>query len=113
MLLFCHLNSPETLWHAFRDSICDDLFRCIPNPTLDRVHDYGLFLLNRLLAESGYSLEQFPKMPLSRENWTHVNKNFLISEQLMYDFETERQSFQQLMQNVQSVPEQVPHHDPQ
>ena len=107
MLLFCQVNSPERLWDDFRDAICDDLFHSIPNPTQERVHDYGLFLLNRLLAESGYSLEHFPKMPLSVENWTHINRNFLILEQLIYDFDTELQSFQQLMVNIQAVPEQV------
>ena len=112
MLLFCQLNSPENLWHNFRDAICDNLFCSIPNPTINRIHDYELFLLNHLLAESGYSLKQFPKMPLSCENWTHVNRNFLISEQLIYNFESEKQSFQQLMQNVQSISEQVPDHIP-
>lgn len=64
MLLFCQMSSPETLWIEFQDDICDDLFIHIPNPTLDRVHDYGLFLLNGILAELGYTLEHFPKMPL-------------------------------------------------
>ena len=107
MLLFCQVNAPENLWLEFGKAICDDLFISIPNPTVHRILDYGLFLINRLLREFRYSLEQFLKMPLSFENWIHVNGNFLISEQLMYDFDSELQSFQQHMENVQSVLEQV------
>lgn len=107
MLLFCQITTPENLWNDFRDAICDDLFVSIPNPTIERVHDYGLFLINRLLGESGYTLERFPKMPVSRENWTHLNGNFLINEQLMYDIHSEAQLFQQHMENIQAVPEQL------
>lgn len=106
MLLFCHISNLKNLWLDFRDAICDDLFLSIPNPTIEHVRDYGLFLLNCLLGESGYTLEHFPNMPLSHENWTTLNDNFLISEQLMYDVHDELERFQQNMENVQAVPEQ-------
>ena len=107
MLLFCQMSSPETLWLEFCDDICDDLSIQVPNPTVDRIHDFGLFLLNRVLAESGYSLKNFPNMPLPQETWSHLNGNHLIAEQLNYDWDNESQSFQQHMENIQTVPEQL------
>jgi hypothetical protein len=107
MLLFCQISTPEALWLEFQDDICDNLSIRIPNPTADHVHDYGLFLLNGILAESGYSLENFPKMPLSYRNWLHLNGNYSITEQLNYDSHSESQLYQQLMENVQTVPEQL------
>jgi hypothetical protein len=107
MLLFCQISAPEDLWLQFQDDICDDLSIRVPNPTADRIRDFGLFLLNRILAESGYSLESFPKMPLPSGDWSHLNGNYLITEQLNYDCDSELQSFQQLMQNIQTVPEQL------
>jgi len=105
MLMFCQIAIPENLWLEFRDAIYDLSVR-IPNPTVDRVHDYGLFLLDRVLGESGYSLHNFPKMPIYETNWTLLNGNYLITEQLSYDCDTELQSFQQLMENVQAIPKQ-------
>lgn len=107
MLIFCQLSSPESLWERFRKEICDDLHMHIPNPTDHRIYDYGLFLLNGILSESGYSLEHFPKMPLSRENWTHVNRNYLITEQLNYVNDREAQLLEQSLQNIRRVPEQL------
>lgn len=107
MLLFCQISSPEKLWVEFRDNICDDLFVRIPNSTTDRVYDFGLFLLNSILADSGYSLENFPQMPLPHENWILMNQNNLIMEQLNYDSATERELFEKHMENIQTVPEQL------
>ena len=92
MLIFCQLAAPENLWDRFRNLICDDLFCHVPNPTPERVYNYGLFLLNSLLTESGYCLENFPKMPISEQNWNRVNGNYLITEQLCYDVASETQS---------------------
>src|SRR6266403_5855584 len=60
MLLFCQISNPEDLWQEFSDNICDDLSVRVPNPTVERIHNFGLFLLNGVLSESGYSLEHFP-----------------------------------------------------
>ena len=100
MLLFCQLSAPENLWLEFHDNICDDLHVAVPNPMIDRIYDYELFLFNRILGESGYTLKHFPKMPIFQENWAHVNRNYLISEQLLYDFEYKLQSFHKHMYNI-------------
>ena len=107
MQLFCQLSMPEALWEEFRDNICDNLAIRVPNPTVDHIHDFGLFLLNGILAKLGYSLENFPKMPLSYGNWSHLNGNHLITEQLNYNFDFKLQLFQQHMDNIQMVPEQL------
>ena len=74
---------------------------------MDHVHDFGLFLLNGVLAESGYSLKNFPNMPLPQGSWSHLNGNHLIVEQLNYDWDNELQLFQQHMENIRTVPEQL------
>ena len=107
MLLFCQISTPKALWQEFQDDICDNLSRRIPNPTTDCICDFGLYLLNGILTESGYSLDNFPKMPLPCGNWSHLNDNHLIMEQLNYDNDLELQSYQQLMENLQTVPEQL------
>jgi hypothetical protein len=106
MLLFCQVSAPEKLWAEFWSNICDDLAVRISNPTSDRIHDYGLYLLNGILAESGYSLEHFPPMPLPHEKWSNTKNNHLITEQLDYDAAEEQESFKQHLENIQMVPEQ-------
>ena len=62
-------------------SICDDLAHklrtlfAIPNPTDAQVEDYGLYLLNQLLQESGKSLIDFPPMPEPVEHWSTIVGN--------------------------------------
>jgi hypothetical protein len=64
MLLFCQISNPETLWDDYKDNVCEDLVVCISNPTTQRIHDYGLHLINNILMESGYTLQHFPNMPI-------------------------------------------------
>ncbi|KAJ6566473.1 PIF1-like helicase-domain-containing protein, partial [Mycena capillaripes] len=59
------------------------------NPTDNDVYDYGLFLLNTILQESGRSLPDF-EMPLPERDWTMVGDNPLIAEQLNYNQAEER-----------------------
>ena len=65
------------------------------------------FSLDCVLAESGYTLENFPKMPICHREWSHLNGNHLITKQLSYDIKRELQSFQQYMQNIQTVSKQL------
>ena len=111
MLLFCELSSPENLWLEFREQICDDLHIRIPNPTTDRVYDYGLFLINRMLSDSGYSLQNFPHMPTPQVNWIAVTSNPLINDQLSYTTDEEHQLFLQHIENVRQIQEQSDAYD--
>ena len=67
-------NKPERLWEKFRHHICDDLKHTIQSLGLQHsddndVFNYGLFLLDEILHESGHTLTEFTTMPQSQQNW--------------------------------------------
>ena len=67
-LLFGPPAQPEVLWNDFQHLICDDLGHWlqamgIQNPMDEDIYDYGLFLLDTILGDSGHSLGDFPSMP--------------------------------------------------
>ncbi|XP_058225285.1 uncharacterized protein LOC131334341 [Rhododendron vialii] len=74
------------LWNRFSIHICDDLAHkirtlyALPNPTEGQIEDYGLYLLNQMLGETGKSLHDFPPMPQPNENWSTAVGNRLIIE---------------------------------
>lgn len=95
ILLFCSPHEPEVLWDEFRSFICDDLRwrllrQGIDDPSDDDTYDYGLFILNEALLQSGKTLADFSSMPIPRRNWSFARENPLISEQLNYNTENER-----------------------
>jgi len=95
ILLYCEPSQPAVLWNNFKLSISEDLRHKlqtlgVSNPTDFQVCDYGLYVLNQMLMESGHSLDQWPSMPQSVENWNERTLNPLIAEQLNYDPDLER-----------------------
>ncbi|KAJ3967562.1 hypothetical protein EV361DRAFT_807044, partial [Lentinula raphanica] len=70
------------------------------NPSLEDVHDYGLYLLDVLLRESGHFLEDFPNMPLPTQNWATQADNTFIAEQLNYEYDVERERAAQNMASM-------------
>ncbi|KAI8536933.1 hypothetical protein RHMOL_Rhmol10G0295100 [Rhododendron molle] len=93
ILTQCSPSQPAALWDKFAMHICDDL-ACkiqalffIPNPTAAQIEDYGLYLLDELLQESGKNLKDFPPMPLPIGNWSVVvgNRFILEHQQLISD----------------------------
>ena len=105
LLLFGEPSQPDALWIEFRHHICDDLEHCIramgiDNPTPEAVYDYGLFLLDQILQDSGRSLAEWPSMPRSCENWNALTLNPLIAEQLNYDQEQLRNELAARLQQV-------------
>ena len=56
----------------------------ITDPAEDKVYDFGLFLLNKVLRESGHSLDDWPSMPKPQNEWNGLVTNSLIVEQLSY-----------------------------
>ena len=95
LLLFAEPARPDALWEEFRQFICDDLERRmqamgIQNPPPEDVYDYGLFLLDKILGDSGHALTAFPSMPQPRHNWAALTLNPLILEQVNYNPEAER-----------------------
>ena len=98
-LLFGPPAQPEVLWNDFRHLICDDLghrLRAmgIQNPMDEDIYDYGLFLLDTILGDSGHSLGDFPSMPRPVRDRAAFNVNRLIAEQLSYNREMEQADFE-------------------
>ena len=68
ILLFCAPSQPNQLWERFRTHICDDLPYClhtlgVNNALENEVYDYGLYIIDNILHESGHSLSDWPSMP--------------------------------------------------
>ena len=89
LLIFGEPSQPDVLWHEFKPHICDDLTHHlrgigIHDPSSDTIYDYGLFLFNKILLETGHSLDKFPSMPKCVRNWRVMSTNPLILEQLDY-----------------------------
>ena len=94
LLLFSEPAQPDALWYEFQHHICDDLERRmqalgIENPPPEDVYNYGLFLLDKILSDSGHTLTDFPSMPQPLCNWAALTLNPLILEQLNYNPDTE------------------------
>lgn len=91
ILLFGSPSQPEILWQDYRQHVCDDLHYQLhslgfENSTEEDAYDYGLFLIDQILRQSGQSLEgNFSSMPTSLTDWQRQTENPLISEQLDYD----------------------------
>jgi hypothetical protein len=93
ILLFSEVSQPEILWLDFRHHICDDLERQliaigITNPPEEDIYDFGLFLLDKVLRESGHTLDNWPSMPKPQHDWNELVVNPLVAEQLNYDRNT-------------------------
>lgn len=96
LLLFCEPSRPAVLWADFRHHICDDLRQRlqvmgIEQPAVDDIYDFGLFLLNKLLQDSGRSLAEWHSMPQPQQDWDAQAENPLIAEQLNYNRAVELQ----------------------
>ncbi|KEP45929.1 putative ATP-dependent DNA helicase PIF1 [Rhizoctonia solani 123E] len=89
ILTACTPSKPDELWTRFRAQICDDLryklsrepWNC-PNPTDDEVYDFGLYLIEILVHETGSNMRDC-NMPTCTQNWDQINQeqNRLIREQ--------------------------------
>jgi hypothetical protein len=91
ILIHCAPVDPHWLWEASKEHLCDNLCHQlirdhhILEPTQDRIHDYGLYLIDQELRRHGKHLENFPSMPRPQRNWGHQEGIRLINEQLAYD----------------------------
>jgi hypothetical protein len=86
----CQPVYPAVLWDKFKVPICDDLERMLQQQgmaerTEAQIFDYGLFLMDRLMQESGRRLSSIEGMPVSVMEWGAVAANRLIAEQLQWD----------------------------
>lgn len=87
----CNPTDPSRLWNTFWHHICDDLrhqlrVHVFQNRDMDpsdaQIQDYGLYLIDQLLAHSGKRLANWPDMPQVVDNWdAHIeDQNPLIAE---------------------------------
>ena len=71
--------------------ICDNLKYClqttyhIQNPEDDQVHDFGIYLIDKILNQAGKSLDQFRDMPQITGYWEEIVGNQFVAEQRAYD----------------------------
>jgi hypothetical protein len=111
ILLFCTPSQPGRLWDQYRHQICDDLsYRLrslgVNNTSNHDVYDYGLYIINNILRESGHSLSDWPSMPQLQRRWDQYSENEMIAEQLNYDRHEQHifwENQQQLLNDEQRV----------
>jgi len=120
ILLSCFPASPEVLWNRYKAQICDDLRRRLErHPQFqnhhfddEKIYDYGLHLLNKVLMRSGKTLSDFPPMPLPQgpldgQHWEDILDNFLLAQQLDYDPQQQAdlatQNFQAFTQEQKNI----------
>ena len=88
----CAPANPTALWQSFALNICDDLKRHPiflardAEPPEEEILDYGLYLIDQLLRQSGKTLADWD-MPQVERDWGIIlqNQNPLILEQRSYD----------------------------
>jgi hypothetical protein len=96
LLLFCSPANPGALWNEFRQHICDDLQHQLitvlhyEHPTDEDIYDYGLYLLDEILRQSGNSLHDF-NIPVPHQAWGERAANRLIANHLSYNRHVEHQ----------------------
>jgi hypothetical protein len=89
----CNPSNPRALWDTFWQDICDDLKRHAvflnrdEEPSEEEIQDYGLYLIDQLLIQSGKSLQNWDSLPQVVGDWGTLlqNLNPLIVEQRDYD----------------------------
>lgn len=91
ILTMSHPSNPRDLWIRFRASICDDLDSAlqnmgVQNRTDERIFDYGLYLLEKILKSQNSTLLT-RDMPAVQTNWLQEFGfvNDLIAEQQDWD----------------------------
>ena len=92
ILLHCYPSLPHVLWNFYRVEICNDLHHRLTaqghlDPTEEDIFDYSPHLIQGLLMVSEISLQQYPQMPLLKQDWDVIVPNPLLNKQLAYNQE--------------------------
>ena len=83
----CQPGDVNAIWEACKNDLCDDLrhclinTHCIPEPTQEQIHDYGLYLIHENLQRLNWQSERHPDMPRPQFDWGCQEGNQLIAEQ--------------------------------
>ena len=72
--LFSTPAEPRQLWFEFHHLICDDLEYQLhqlgrTSISEDDIYDFGLYLIDEILHDSGHALAHFPSMPSPTEGF--------------------------------------------
>jgi len=95
ILIFSTPSNAGALWDEFKVHICDDLEHqlrtkhAIPEQTEEQVYAFGLFLCDKILQQSGKSLDLILDMPQVVGQWEQITGNRLIAQQRSYDPQAE------------------------
>ncbi|KAF7152638.1 hypothetical protein RHSIM_Rhsim01G0099700 [Rhododendron simsii] len=109
ILTQCSPIQPYELWKQFAVHICDDIAHkirtCfpIPNPSDAQIEDYGLYLRDQMLQESGRTLSDFPPMPQLTGNWSAVVGNKLVLEHQHLQIESQQVDVQMDINRLNSA----------
>ncbi|UPX12183.1 uncharacterized protein EKO05_0002747 [Ascochyta rabiei] len=90
------VTDPAAIWAAFQADLCDDLPEAaaalLVSADPDAYLDYGLYLIEGLLAESGKRLTDF-SLPACQFNWGVRLQNQLLAAELAYDTDGQDTAF--------------------
>jgi hypothetical protein len=90
----CTSANPRALWNTFWPFICDNIrhmlqtYANISGLSNAQIQDYGLYLIDKLLAQTGRRLQQWAGpagSPQVVDNWGGILGNALILEQQQYN----------------------------
>ncbi|KAG8737335.1 hypothetical protein FRC10_008303 [Ceratobasidium sp. 414] len=89
ILTFCTPSNPRQLCLNFQNHLCDDLrhqlqhmARAPQDPTDDQVYDYGLYPIQQMVKEAGFTMEHV-QLDTCIHNWAQYQEvNQLIQEQI-------------------------------
>jgi len=102
----CTPADPRALWDTFWPYICDDIRHMlqnhanIPEPSNEQIQDCGLYLIDKLLAQSRMRLQQWLDMPQVVENWGALLANAFIQEQHQYDADEQARLAEECIPNL-------------
>jgi hypothetical protein len=90
------VTDPGAIWTAFRADLCDDLpdvaAALLVSSDAEAYLDYGLFLIEGLLAGFGKRLADF-SLPSCQSSWGLRAQNQLLAAELAYDVDMEDNEF--------------------
>ena len=86
----CLPAEPRSLWHEYKEYICDDLPRVlrrmgVSNPSDDDVCDYGLYLIERILLLGSNRTMKDVGMCSPNRDWDSLLSNLLLQDHLRFE----------------------------
>ena len=102
----CIPSAPRALWDTFWPYICNDIRHMlqnhanIPEPSNEQIQDCGLYLIDKLLSQSGKRLQQWLDMPQVDENQGALLENVFIQAQHQYNIDEQARLAEECIANL-------------